>query len=236
MLKKLFKSEDIRRDVNPNFDTSPTYGHIFNFEISKEFIKNKKVLDIGCWTGQYELLALNVAKKIVGLDPNPQAIAFARKKLKGVKFSIGKAEKLSFPDSSFNTVVMFQVIEHVSRGSEERVLQEIKRVLKSGGTLILSTDNNNLLAILFDPAYFLIGHRHYSMKTISDMLIKNGFKIIQKRMAGNMWGLIYSISSLFFKHLFGIEPKYSSKSQEFLLKEHQKKGFTHLYIIAKSSK
>ncbi|OGH33369.1 MAG: hypothetical protein A3A47_03935 [Candidatus Levybacteria bacterium RIFCSPLOWO2_01_FULL_37_20] len=236
MFKKLFKSEDIRRGVNPNFDALPTYGHIFYFESSKEFIKGKVVLDVGCWTGQLEHLAYKSAKKMVGIDTNQQAIAFAKKNLPDVKFILARAEKLPFSNSYFDTVLLIGVIEHVPKGSEKEVLRQIHRVLKPGGILILSTDNKNLLSIIFDPAYFLIGHRHYSMKEISKMLTETGFKIRKKRFVGNVSGLIYSIVSLFFKYTLGFEPKYLQRVKKFLLKEHAKEGFTHLYVVAETIK
>lgn len=236
MFKKLFKSEDKRRIVNPNFDTTPTYLHVFSFESSKKFIRGKTVLDVGCWTGQLEKLASKSAKKMVGIDPNPEAIAFAKKKLPDVKFVVAKANKLPFSNSYFDTVFLMDVLEHVTKGTEEEVLRQIHRVLKPGGALIISTPNKHLLSILLDPAYFLIGHRHYSMKEISKMLTKAGFKIKKHRFVGNSFGLIYSIISLFFKYTLGFEPKYLQKAQEFLLKEHEREEFAFLFVIAQALK
>lgn len=236
MFKKLFKSEDIRRNVNPNFDTIPTYGHLFNFESSKKLIKNKVVLDVGCWTGQLERLAYKHAKKVVGLDSNPEAIAFAKKHLPDVTFIVARAEKLPFSNSYFDTTFLMDVIEHIPKGSEKKVLKHIHRVLKPGGVLVFSTPNKHLLSILLDPAYFLIGHRHYSMEEITEMLTEAGFKIKKKRLVGNIYGLIYSNISLILKHTLGFEPKYSQKINAFLFKEHAKEGFAFVYIIAETIK
>lgn len=234
MFIKLFKSEDKRRIVNPNFDTIPTYGHVFNFESSRKFIKGKVVLDVGCWTGQFERLAYKSAKKMVAIDSNPEAISFAKKKLPDVKFIVTKADKLPFSSSYFDSVFLMDVLEHVPKGSEKEVLRQIHRVIKPGGILIISTPNKHLLSILLDPAYFLIGHRHYSVKEISKMLTETGFKIKKKRFVGNLSGLIYSIISLFFKYTLGFEPKYLQKAHAFLLKEHAKEGFSHLFVIAEA--
>lgn len=236
MFTKLFKSEHKRRVINPNFDTFPSYLHTFNFESSKKFIIGKKVLDVGCWTGQLEQLAHKSAKKLVAIDANPEAISFAKKKLSDVSFKVARAEKLPFSNSCFDTVLFMDVIEHLPKESEVSVLNEINRVIKPGGTLIIGTPNKHLLSILLDPAYFLTGHRHYSMKEISKMLIATNFKIKQKRLVGNLAGLIYSNISLIFKYALGFEPKYLQGLKEFLLKEHSKKGFAFVFVVAKAIK
>lgn len=236
MLKKILKSEDERREVNPNFDTIPTYAHIFNFESSKNFIKGKVVLDVGCWTGQFERLAYKSAKKMVAIDSNSEAISFAKKNLSDVEFKVATAEKLPFSNSYFDTVFLMDVLEHVTKGSERQILRQIHRVLKPGGNLIIITPHKHLLSILLDPAYFLIGHRHYSMKEISEMLTETSFKIKKKRFVGNSLSLIYSNISLFFKYTLGFEPKYLQRTKEFLLKEHKKEGFAFLYVVAEAIK
>lgn len=233
---KLFNSEDKRRIVNQSFDTVPTYLHIFNFESSKRFVKNKIVLDVGCWTGQFEKLAYKISKKIVGIDPKAEAIKLAKKELPKVDFLIAGADKLPFSNSYFDTVLMMDVIEHLPKESEISVLKEIRRVIKPGGILIISTPNKHFLSILLDPAYFLIGHRHYGMKEISKMLNEASFKIKKKRFVGNSYGLIYSNISLVFKYALGFEPKFLQKIKEFLLKEHAKEGFAFLNVVAQAIK
>lgn len=236
MLKRIFKSEDKRRVVNPNFDTHPTYGHIFNVEFSKKYIKDKRVLDVGCWTGQYEQVAQNFTSKIMGIDPNAEAIKFARKKVPKVKFLIGYANKLPFPNSYFDTVVFFDVIEHLPRNTEGEALKEISRVIKPKGTLILSTGYKQLLSIILDPAYFLIDHRHYSEKELSNLLKDAEFKTKNVYLAGNIKGLLLSLFSYFCKYTIGFEPSYSQRIQSLFLKEYQKPGYTNIYVVAKSIK
>lgn len=236
MFEKIFKPEDKRRSLNLDFDISPTYIHKFNFEFSKKFIKNKKVLDIGCWTGQFEQLAYKISKKMIGIDPKVEAIEFARKRLPEVNFIVAKADKLPFSNSYFDTILLMDVLEHLPKRSEMSALNEISRVIKPGGTLIISTPNKHILSILLDPAYFLIGHRHYSKKEISKILTEASFEIKEIRLVGNSSGLIYAIISLFFKYTLGFEPKYLQRAKEFLLKEHSKEGFAFLFVVAEAIK
>lgn len=233
---KLFGSEDKRRELKPNFDTIPTFIHEFNFQASRNYIKDKVVLDIGCWSGQLEQLIQKTAKKIVAIDPSPQAILFARKRLPNVKFMVARAEKLPFLKSSFDTVFLMDVLEHVKRGSEIEVLRQIYKVIRPAGTLIISTPNKHPLSMLLDPAYFLLGHRHYGLEEICQMLTDTGFKIRKKRIIGNSYGLMYAIISLIFKYTLGFEPKILQRCKSFLLKEYSKKGYAFLFVIAKAIK
>lgn len=236
MFKRIFKSEDKRRLVNTSFDTSPTFAHKYNFEFSKKYIKNKRVLDIGCWTGQFEQLSASTVKEIVGIEPSSEAVKFAKGILPKSKFFVGKADKLPFSDAYFDAVVFFDVLEHLPKGTENKSLKEIHRVLKPNGTLIICTPYKHLLAILLDPAYFLIGHRHYSRNELSKMLTEESFKIKKIRVKGNALGLTYSIISLLFKHTLGFEPKHLQRAQGFLLGEHAKDGFAFIYVVAEAIK
>ncbi|MCK7516128.1 MAG: class I SAM-dependent methyltransferase [Desulfobacterales bacterium] len=53
-------------------------------------------------------------------------------------------QRFPFPDNTFDFVLFLEVIEHLITGPT-RVLQELARVLKPGGILVLTTDNSNSL-------------------------------------------------------------------------------------------
>ena len=71
---------------------------------------------------------------------------------------------------------MFDVIEHLPKDREEECLVGIKKILKDGGLLVISTPNNSLLSKILDPAWYF-GHRHYSKNVIIGILSKVGFKV-----------------------------------------------------------
>ena len=77
----------------------------------EKLVRGKNVLDIGCGDGRFALGLAPLAVRVEGIDPDPGAIAAARKGaralgLGNVKFSVGAAQKLRFPDSSFDTVLL----------------------------------------------------------------------------------------------------------------------------------
>lgn len=221
------------RHVNLLFDSQPSIHHLFNFKISRNYITNKVVLDIGCWTGQFEKLAKNITKRIVGIDTNNKAIQIAQKTIPNVQFKIGNALNIKFPKNSFDTVLLLEVIEHLPKNSEKLVLKEIKKILKPNGYLILSTPNKNLLSILLDPAFLLENHRHYSLSEITKILNTNGFKVINSYKTGGIMRLLWENIQLFGKHILNTKINQPTFVKHMIENEYYLKGFAQLHIISK---
>jgi ubiquinone/menaquinone biosynthesis C-methylase UbiE len=103
----------------------------------------QRVLDVGCGTGTVAVMMkrLHPAVEVTGLDPDPKALARAGKKAKkagvAVRFDRGFAEALEYADASFDRVLSSMMFHHVRRDDKPKVLSEIRRVLKPGGSLEL---------------------------------------------------------------------------------------------------
>lgn len=226
-------NESTRRKVNLDFDQKPSFHHIFNVKFSLPYIKDKKVLDIGCWTGQFEQVASRYTKKIVGIDPGVDAIKTARKLVPKAKFFVGDALNLKFKSNSFDTVTILDVIEHIPKGAETNCLNEIRRVLKPKGYLIISTPNTHPISILLDPAFFLIGHRHYSEKKLRYQLSSNGFKVIKVKKTGGMFRLCVPLLQMFYKHILKRKLIVPKKIEEKIRLEYENKNaFAQINIVA----
>ena len=98
---------------------------------------NGCVLEDGCGVGEYLAHLANHAKHAVGLDYEFERTLEARKKVAEVV--CGAGEKLPFPDNYFDLVLSHEVLEHVQ--DDQQAINEILRVLKSGGRLILFVPN-----------------------------------------------------------------------------------------------
>lgn len=232
-MKLITTDENTRRKVSLSHDTDVSYHHIFNFKIAKPYIKNKRVLDIGCWTGQFELLATEVTDKIVGIDPSKEAIKLAKKRVPKASFKTGDALKLTFSKNKFDCVTFLEVIEHLPHGSEDGVIKEIYRITKPKGYLILSTPNNHPISIILDPAFFLINHRHYSLKQLESLLVSNGYKIILTKQTGGIFTLTSHLFELFLKHAFRRSFRKPSWIERQIKNEYVKNGFAENHIIAR---
>jgi SAM-dependent methyltransferase len=108
----------------------------------------QRVLEIGCSTGYLTRLFADKAQSMFGLDMNQAALRQAAKRNPSMHLACGDAEHLPFSDGAFDAIVMLEVIEHTQ--SDAAAVAELRRVLKPGGVLILSTPHAGLFAWL-DP-------------------------------------------------------------------------------------
>lgn len=104
------------------------------------------VLDIGCGNGLFGKYCYK--KKIdVGLDCDELALREAERKGVYKTLEAGDAEKLQFSDGSFGTVVSVCAIEHIP--GLDKVLQNVRRVLKKGGRFIFTVPSRQFGYHLF---------------------------------------------------------------------------------------
>jgi ubiquinone/menaquinone biosynthesis C-methylase UbiE len=103
-----------------------------------------RVLDVGCGPGYFaRMLAATVGPEgsVVGIDAAPEMIEYAGRKarrLSNCRFQPGAAEALAFADSSFDVVVSSLMMHHVPEELRLQAVREMRRVLRPGGTLLLS--------------------------------------------------------------------------------------------------
>ncbi len=178
----------------------------FNIDfVSKADMVNKSILDVGCGYGWFELACVNKkCFKVVGIEPSEKDLLTARKNIKNpqIKFIKGSALSLPFNDNQFDTVVSWEVIEHIPQKTERQMFKEISRVLKPNGTFYLSTPNKSFFSNVFDPAWWLTGHRHYSLKKIKEIGKKSNFKITDSIIKGAWWEIFYVLNLYISKWIF----------------------------------
>ena len=77
----------------------------------RRLVRGKKVLDLGCGNGRFALGVAPLASTVDGLDPDPEAIASAKRiarktAVRNVRFAVGAAQRLPYPDGAFEVVIL----------------------------------------------------------------------------------------------------------------------------------
>lgn len=116
-----------------------TVEHLHRYAVAQSFAHDLAVLDIACGEGYGSNLLAQAAKSVIGIDVDPAAVDRARQKYsrENLSFSHGSATAIDLPEQSVDLVVSFETLEHLMEHDE--MLGELRRVLRPGGMLIMST-------------------------------------------------------------------------------------------------
>lgn len=140
----------------------------------------KKVLDIGCGTGDFLAMAKKYKWEIAGIEPDAQARKIATEKT-GIE--IHTNDWLSeIADDSFDAVTMWHVLEHVPNLDEQ--IQTLKRIIKPNGSIFIAVPNfkshdathyKELWAAYDVPRHLW----HFSQKSIKSLFGKENMEVVK---------------------------------------------------------
>jgi ubiquinone/menaquinone biosynthesis C-methylase UbiE len=124
------------------------FTKLFGFDRARRMLLDQaglqlhhRVLDVGCGTGTLAVLIkrLYPTVDVVGLDPDPKALARAQRKAGragvSIRFDRGFSDALGYPDAAFDRVFSSMMFHHLDKADKDTTLGEIRRVLKPGGRL-----------------------------------------------------------------------------------------------------
>jgi SAM-dependent methyltransferase len=144
-----------------------------------------RLLEVGCGTGHYLVAVCEaVGCRGWGIDPSPEMLAKARGLSGGVGLSVGRAESLAFPSSTFDLVFSVDVIHHVHDRSA--YFQEAERVLRAGGQVCTVTDSGWVirhrqpLAVYFPETVDADLARYPTLDELRAAMTEAGFEGIQE--------------------------------------------------------
>ena len=168
--------------------------------VAPEHVRERDVLDIGCGFGWFERFAARLKpRRLIGIEPRDADLAAARSIAAetGAEFLCAGAFQLPCAAASIDTVCLWDVIEHVPRRSEPALFAEIARALRPGGVVYLSTPFASVRAAAFDPAFWLIGHRHYTVARLAALAAPAGLRLTAGTVRGR-WFELAGILNLYF--------------------------------------
>src|SRR5215211_7143354 len=125
--------------------------HIHRYLQASELAQGKIVLDIASGEGYGSAMLAGKAKHVTGVDISIDAVKHARKRYQkeNLDFKVGSCADIPLPDRSVDLMVSFETIEH--HDQHEKMMQEIKRVLRPGGLLLISSPDKYNYSV--EPGY-----------------------------------------------------------------------------------
>ncbi len=197
----------VEENINSEF-------HTHRFEVTLELVREAvssikgapKILDLGCGQGHIteKIREAFSDGEVTGLDYSVSAIEYAHKHFPKNDFSVGDAYHCPYTDGYFDIVVCNNIWEHVP--DPLYLLSRIKRSIKSGGYLIVSTPSRyrviNLVRILRGQKIVFMSQHHvteYTVGQVKEQLAYGGFDV--RRVASRSVSLL-SKKGNFAKYIF----------------------------------
>ena len=143
-------------------------------------VEGSRLIDVGCGQGGILGAALSAGMSARGIEPNPQAAAGAREAT-GAQVRVGKAGQAEELQGWADTVVTFDVIEHVRDPSE--FLRDLRRLMRPGALAIVETPHfGQFSRKLMGKNWYALNPYHVSMmdeRSMRHAAEKSGFKILR---------------------------------------------------------
>ena len=133
-------------------DIETEIEHYHRYFFARSYCRGKDVLDIASGEGYGSAILAQVASSVVGVDICAEAVSHARTvhTYPNLKYLTGDVRKIPLDDQSVDVVVSFETLEHFYE--HDLFMQEVKRVLRPNGQLIISTPNSDIYSAIGIPA------------------------------------------------------------------------------------
>jgi SAM-dependent methyltransferase len=126
--------------------------HMHRYVLARQLCRGKDVIDVASGEGYGSALLAQTAASVIGIEIAADAVAHAAHSYRrsNLRFLRGDARALGLAKASTDVVVSFETIEHLAE--QEIFLSEIRRVLRPGGMLIVSTPDEDNYSPADSPA------------------------------------------------------------------------------------
>ena len=181
---------------NPNLGNTVVEGPwaVHRSNLILDTLKRLKInflLEVGSGDGNVAIPLYREGFGIIAIEPLESGAIVTSKE--GLRTYLGTLSSMKFPENSIEAIGLFDVIEHLENPDE--LLQEVFRVLKPGGWLLITVPAHDWLFSDFDES---IGHfRRYSRKLLCSNLMHNRFTNIKI----NFFFSIFVVPALFLRKL-----------------------------------
>ena len=158
---------------------NPLHHRLLSAYVFAEKYISGDVLELGCGEGRGIDIILKKSKSFTAIDKISEVTERLSRKYPNEKFISSSFPPLkNIEDESFDTLISFQVIEHIK--NDKLFIKEIHRILKPGGKALISTPNISM-TLTRNPWHV----REYTSQQLFDLASSNFKKIIMKGIYGN---------------------------------------------------
>jgi len=209
------------------------YEHLHRYAFAAQFVNSKKVLDLACGEGYGTYLLAEKAEYVLGVDIDEQTIRHAGSRYLRDNLEFIEGSILDVPvegEGKFDVAICFEGIEHITE--HDKLLSEVKRLLRDDGLFIVSTPNK---AIYTDaPDY----HNPFHVKELYFDEFEGLLKLYFKHM--RIWGQrIYTGSNIWSIHHYKprnyMEAVIKKRDGEFYFAERNSKEPVYLIALASNT-
>lgn len=150
--------------------------HRKSYEEAVVHCVGRRVLEVGCGAAYGTRRLRDAGARIVGLDPDREALRYASASAQEPPPALVAANPvrgLPFGEGTFDTVVLFQVIEHIEPAELPPFLDELARVLRPGGTLLVTTPNRAIRLLPLQRPWNRWHAREYDARSLAGVLARH---------------------------------------------------------------
>lgn len=167
------------------------YNLTLRWLINTGHLSGKSLLNVGAGAGHFNVMAANLGLKVFGIEPDAEAFQLALDIVGDRDIEIRNSDLESLdPGLTFDYIVMHDVLEHIE--DDKKVVAELSRRLKKGGTLVLSVPALQALYGMHDQN---LGHHRRYGKGQLIQLLRQEFKVEYSRYYGFVFiPLVYFLS------------------------------------------
>lgn len=153
----------------------------------------ERIVDVGCGSGVFSDAMARRGARVTSVDANAEAVAYATKTFArdGMEVRRGYLDELNLPDASFDAATALEIVEHVYLDQVKKLLADLRRVVRPGGRILITTPNYRGVWPVIEWAvdrFTSAAHMdadqhvlHFHRKLLRDTLTEAGFEMVALR-------------------------------------------------------